>query len=55
MNAWVKKGILLGFRISAIVDWSIDRQKQPWFDKSAYPVKQFTGAEGVPAPGAGWP
>ncbi len=47
VNAWVKKGILLGFRISAVVDWSIDREKQPWFDKSAYPVKEFTGAEGV--------
>jgi 2,3,4,5-tetrahydropyridine-2-carboxylate N-succinyltransferase len=47
VNAWVKKGILLGFRISAVVDWSIDRTKQPWFDKSAYPVKQFSGTEGV--------
>jgi 2,3,4,5-tetrahydropyridine-2-carboxylate N-succinyltransferase len=47
VNAWVKKGILLGFRISAVVDWSIDRVKQPWFDKSAYPVKQFNGTEGV--------
>jgi 2,3,4,5-tetrahydropyridine-2-carboxylate N-succinyltransferase len=47
VNAWVKKGILLGFRMSAVVDCSIDRQKQPWFDKAAYPVKQFTGDEGV--------
>jgi 2,3,4,5-tetrahydropyridine-2,6-dicarboxylate N-succinyltransferase len=47
VNAWVKKGILLGFRMSAIVDCSIDRQKQPWFDKAAYPVKQFQGDEGV--------
>ena len=47
VNPWVKKGILLGFRISAVVDWSIDRVKQPWFDKSAYPVKQFSGTEGV--------
>ncbi len=47
VNAWVKKGILLGFRMSGIVDFSIDRVKQPWFDKAAYPVKQFNGGEGV--------
>lgn len=47
VNGWVKKGILLGFRMGGIVDWSIDREKQPYFDKSTYPVKQFTGQEGV--------
>ena len=47
VNAWVKKGILLGFRMSMVVDWSIDTAKQPWFDKAAYPVKQFAGNEGV--------
>ncbi|MBC8167164.1 MAG: 2,3,4,5-tetrahydropyridine-2,6-dicarboxylate N-succinyltransferase [Bryobacteraceae bacterium] len=47
VNSWVKKGILLGFRISGIVNFSIDRERQPWFDKSSYPVKQFDGTEGV--------
>ena len=47
VNAWVKKGILVGFRIAGIVDWSIDREKLPFFDKSTYPVKQFSGQEGV--------
>lgn len=47
VNAWVKKGILLGFRLGVTVDWSIDRGKQPWFDKSTYPVRQFDGQEGV--------
>jgi len=47
VNAWVKKGILIGFRIAGIVDWSIDREKLPFFDKSTYPVKRFTGQEGV--------
>lgn len=47
VNQWVKKGILLGFRIGRIVDCSIDRRRQPWFDKSTYPVKQFEGGEGV--------
>jgi 2,3,4,5-tetrahydropyridine-2-carboxylate N-succinyltransferase len=47
VNSWVKKGILIGFRLSAVVDWSIDRERQPYFDKSAYPVKRFNGQEGV--------
>ena len=47
VNSWVKKGILLGFRIGVVVDFSIDRQRQPWFDKSTYPVKQLVGTEGI--------
>ncbi|HET8547833.1 MAG TPA: 2,3,4,5-tetrahydropyridine-2,6-dicarboxylate N-succinyltransferase [Bryobacteraceae bacterium] len=40
-NGWVKKGILLGFRMGAVVDMSIDRARQPWFDKATYPVKRL--------------
>jgi 2,3,4,5-tetrahydropyridine-2-carboxylate N-succinyltransferase len=47
VNAWVKKGILLGFRMGAIVDMSIDAARQPFFDKSTYPVKEFSAASGV--------
>ncbi|HYO84448.1 MAG TPA: 2,3,4,5-tetrahydropyridine-2,6-dicarboxylate N-succinyltransferase [Bryobacteraceae bacterium] len=47
VNAWVKKGILLGFRYGAIVDCSIDAGKQPWFDKDTYPVRQMTVEDGV--------
>lgn len=47
VNEWVKKGILLGFRISGIVDYSIDTHKQPWFDKGSYPVKHVTLDDGV--------
>jgi 2,3,4,5-tetrahydropyridine-2-carboxylate N-succinyltransferase len=47
VNAWVKKGILLGFRMGGIVDMSIDAARQPFFDKSTYPVKQFTAQSGV--------
>src|SRR5215469_1012165 len=47
VNAWVKKGILLGFRMGAIVDMSIDRARQPFFDKSTYPTKQFDEQSGV--------
>jgi len=47
VNAWVKKGILLGFRMGGIVDMSIDAARQPFFDKSTYPVKRFTASSGV--------
>ena len=47
VNAWVKKGILLGFRMGGVVDMSIDRERQPFFDKSTYPVKYFTEKSGV--------
>jgi 2,3,4,5-tetrahydropyridine-2-carboxylate N-succinyltransferase len=46
-NAWVKKGILLGFRMGAIADMSVDATKQPFFDKSTYPVRAFTSGDGV--------
>jgi 2,3,4,5-tetrahydropyridine-2,6-dicarboxylate N-succinyltransferase len=47
VNTWVKKGILLGFRMGAVVDMSIDPHRQPWLDKATYPVKQFTPSDGV--------
>ena len=47
VNAWVKKGILLGFRLGALVDMSIDRTRQPWFDKATYPVRQLKVDSGV--------
>src|ERR1700730_17224745 len=39
INAWVKKGILLGFCMGKVVDMSVDRVRQPFFDKDTYPVK----------------
>jgi len=47
VNAWVKKGILLGFRMGTIVDMSIDAARQPFLDKSTFPVKQFSPDSGV--------
>jgi 2,3,4,5-tetrahydropyridine-2-carboxylate N-succinyltransferase len=47
VNAWVKKGILLGFRMGVIVDMSINADRQPFYDKSTYPVKQFDVSSGV--------
>jgi 2,3,4,5-tetrahydropyridine-2,6-dicarboxylate N-succinyltransferase len=46
-NAWVKKGILLGFRMGAIVDMSVDAARQPFIDKSTYPVRAIGVADGV--------
>ena len=47
VNTWVKKGILLGFRMGGIVDMSVDPNRQPFFDKSTFPVKRFTVQSGV--------
>jgi len=46
-NDRVKKGILLGFRMGAIADMSLDPVKQPFFDKSTYPARTFTVSDGV--------
>lgn len=47
VNAWVKKGLLLGFRLGSLVDMSVDPVRQPFIDKSTYPVKRFAPADGV--------
>ncbi len=47
MNGWVKKGILLGFRMGAVVDMSIHPVRQPWLDKATFPVKRFTVDSGI--------
>jgi 2,3,4,5-tetrahydropyridine-2,6-dicarboxylate N-succinyltransferase len=47
INAWVKKGILLGFRMGKVVDMSVDRLRQPFFDKDTYPVKAVSLASQV--------
>ena len=47
VNGWVKKGILLGFRMGAVVDMSVDPTRQPFIDKATYPVKKFGVANGV--------
>ena len=47
VNPWVKKGILLGFRMGGIVDMSVDSARQPFFDKATWPVKHVTASSGV--------
>ncbi len=46
VNHWVKKGILLGFRIGALQDVSLDGRFR-YFDKSTYPLKNLSVADGV--------
>ena len=45
VNAWVKKGILLGFRLGGIVDMSVGALS--FRDKHTYPLKSFGDADGV--------
>ena len=45
VNAWVKKGILLGFRIGGIVDMSVGSLS--FRDKHTYPLKTFGDQSGV--------
>src|SRR5580704_18165634 len=47
VNAWVKKGILLGFRMGVVVDMSVDPSRQPFIDKSTYPVRAITTGDGI--------
>jgi 2,3,4,5-tetrahydropyridine-2-carboxylate N-succinyltransferase len=49
VNGWVKKGILLGFRMGAVVEMSHNGKggRQPFFDKATYPVRELTLASGV--------
>jgi 2,3,4,5-tetrahydropyridine-2-carboxylate N-succinyltransferase len=47
VNGWVKKGLLLGFRMGQIVDMSVDPERQPFLDKSTYPVKRLSAQDGV--------
>jgi 2,3,4,5-tetrahydropyridine-2-carboxylate N-succinyltransferase len=47
VNAWVKKGVLVGFRMGVTVDMSIDSTRQPWLDKSTFPLKRIGVGDGV--------
>jgi 2,3,4,5-tetrahydropyridine-2,6-dicarboxylate N-succinyltransferase len=47
VNAWVKKGILLGFRMGSIVSMSPDPVRLPMLDKATFPVKRLGPEDGV--------
>jgi 2,3,4,5-tetrahydropyridine-2-carboxylate N-succinyltransferase len=45
VNAWVKRGILLGFRIGTMMEMGGDTLR--FIDKHTYPVRRFVVADGV--------
>jgi 2,3,4,5-tetrahydropyridine-2-carboxylate N-succinyltransferase len=47
VNAWVKQGILLGFRFGDVADVSADHGKWPFYDKDTLPLKRPGLAAGV--------
>lgn len=50
VNPWVKRGILLGFRMGAIADMSVGvagGPQLPFFDKATYPLRRLEGGSGV--------
>jgi 2,3,4,5-tetrahydropyridine-2-carboxylate N-succinyltransferase len=47
VNAWVKQGILLGFRFGDVKDVSADHGKWPFYDKDTMTLKKPGAAAGV--------
>ena len=45
VNAWVKQGILVGFRMGRLVDMSGDGLR--FFDKDTYPIRRITVGDNV--------
>ena len=45
VNGWVKRGILLGFRIGTMVE--MGGETLQFVDKHTYPVRRFSVADGV--------
>ncbi len=41
-NAWVKQGILLGFKMGAMVEMSKENESFQFFDKETYPLRPMT-------------
>jgi 2,3,4,5-tetrahydropyridine-2-carboxylate N-succinyltransferase len=46
-NAWVKRGILVGFRMGTIVDMSPADHSLHFLDKNTYPIREFSVADRV--------
>ena len=46
-NAWVKQGILLGFKMGGIIDMSKNGESFQFFDKETYPLRpNVSGRQG---------
>ncbi len=46
-NAWVKKGILMGFRMGGMIEMSLETESFRFFDKETYPLRPMKLEEGV--------
>src|SRR3989440_11027126 len=46
-NAWVKRGILLGFRMGAIVEMTAPGAPLQFLDKDTYPIRRFSADDRV--------
>ena len=46
VNAWVKRGILLGFRLGSLVEMG-SAEGLAFVDKATYPARRFVAADGV--------
>ena len=42
VNAWVKRGILVGFRMGKSVDMTAPGSRFPYIDKSTYPPRKVS-------------
>ena len=47
VNAWVKQGILLGFRHGDVIDASMDHGRLAFFDKDTLPLRKLDAGAGV--------
>jgi 2,3,4,5-tetrahydropyridine-2-carboxylate N-succinyltransferase len=47
VNAWVKQGILLGFRFGDLVDVSMEQGRWPFYDKDTLPLKKPGLSDGI--------
>jgi len=47
VNGWVKKGILLGFRMGEVVGYPKTNAGQSFFDKATFPVRPITLADKI--------
>ena len=46
-NAWVKQGILLGFKMGAMVEMSKETETLKFFDKETYPLRPISLADKI--------
>jgi 2,3,4,5-tetrahydropyridine-2-carboxylate N-succinyltransferase len=47
VNAWVKRGILLGFRLGRLLELGFGESGLSFVDKSTYPARRFTPKDGI--------